>query len=432
MINEMDIEKMSLDPPTNRGPVMTNGSVFRVFLLFDWIQVTIHPFLSDFNAEEIKDLGPDDYLKQIKNKYFYDESNVRIHSVYDLFWYLFRIDRSKVLFNQEKALFGYEFCYSFQNIKIFESATRPDMGLHIYMTGTACREFEALGLDYDDLFYKLKDFNPNYTRIDVSYDDFTGKYWTLERVYNCLHNLEVVSKFRSCLTISKDDLLNLENIGFTLQFGSRSSDIQFTFYDKLKERRCNNVEVDDNIKHWNRFETRFRCEKANAVIDNYMYYSDKYKGINSSDVVITCSSFDDYIKSVINNYISFRSRSFTDSRRSRWPFQSWWSDFLGNCDKVQFQKKPVEYSITKKRSWIDRSVSYSNFQVLLADIPDISVDEILSQYLYDLFKTGFNKLEEKDLQYINEYRIIKGYNPLELKEIDDFVDSVKEVLLKRS
>lgn len=436
MNNEMGIEKMSLDPPTNRGPLPTLKSGSNpvgngLYLLFDWIQVTVHPFLSDFNAEEIKDLGPDQYLNSIKNKYFYDDNNIRIHSVYDLFWYLFRIDRSKVLFNQEKALFGYEFCYSFQNIKIFESASRPDMGLHIYLTGSACREFEALGLDYDDLFYKLKDFNPNYTRVDVSFDDYTGKYWTLSKVALCIYKHEVVTKFRTCLQITKDDLISLDHIGHTIQFGSRSSDVQFTFYDKLKERLCNNIEVDENIKHWNRFEIRFRCDKANAVIDNYMYYSDKYKVINSSGVVITCSSFNDFIKSVINNYISFRVVSSSDSNRWRWHFQKWWSDFLDNCGRIQFQKKPVEYTITKKRSWLDRSVSYSNFQVLIADIPDFSVDDIMSKYLFDLFKEGFKKLDEKDLQFINQFRLGKGYNPVSLNEVDDFVDSIKEVLLKR-
>ena len=281
------------------------------------------------------------------------------------------------------------------------------------------------------MFYKLKDFNPHYTRIDVSFDDYTGDYWTLSRVARCIKNVEVVTKFRSSLTISKDDLISLENIGHTIQFGSRSSDIQFTFYDKLKERRSNNVFVDSSVQFWNRFEIRFRNDKACAVIDNFMYFADKYNGINSINVVISCSSFNDYIKSIINNYISFRVSSKTDSNRWRWPMQSWWSKFLDHCDRIQFQRRPVEYSITKKRAWLDRSVSFSNFLVLLADVEDLKCDEVLSKYLYELFKDGSDKFTLKDLQFVNQYRLSKHLVPLQFDEVKDYVDSVKEILLKR-
>lgn len=410
-------------PHTNRGVVNATGTFPREFLLFDWIQVTIFPFTTFID----KDLS--DYIEEKWINNFYNKGIKRINNYYDLFWYLFRVPRTEVLYNEFTPLYGYQFCYSYKNIKVLGSDSRPEMGVHILLSGTACRELEDLGVPYDDLFYKLRDYKPHYTRIDVSFDDYQGKYWTLERIAKCINEVEVVTRFRSSLSIKKDDLISLDNIGHTIQFGSRSSDIQFTFYDKLKERRCNNVQVDESIKHWNRFETRFRNNKAQNVINNYLYHTKTC--CDSIHVHIDCESFNDYIKSVISNYISFRVRSATDDTRSRWKLQPWWQEFLDNCKKIQFQTRPIEYSITKKKAWIDKSVSFSNFCVLLAEIPDLSTDEQSSSYLYNLFMTGSDKLTDKDLQFINEYRISHNLSVLDMTDIKDYVESVKDILIRK-
>ncbi|UKI58239.1 MAG: hypothetical protein L6V81_02025 [Clostridium sp.] len=54
------------------------------------------------------------------------------------------------------------------------------MGYHLYMTGSACRDFEEMGLNYRDLFVKLFKLNVHFTRVDVSIDDFTGKYFSFK------------------------------------------------------------------------------------------------------------------------------------------------------------------------------------------------------------------------------------------------------------
>lgn len=407
---------------------MTSGPKFRASLLFDWIQVTIFPFTDVSHSNSVEEI-----LQYSMEKSCF-KSIKRINDVYDLFWYLFRINRTQVLFDVEKAVLSYEHCYSYKNIKLLLSDSHPEFGIHILMSGTACREFEYLGLDYADFFYKLREYNPHYTRIDVSFDDFTGKYFTLDRIVNCINNVEVVTKFRSALQIKKENLISLDNIGHTIQFGSRASDIQFTFYDKLKERQCNNYELISeyaDLKFWNRFETRFRNEKALSVINNYLYFSD-YKNVITFDSAVMCESFNDYIKSIINNYISFRVFSHTDKRRSRWPYQKWWSDFLKDCRKIRFQNKPLEFSIVKKKAWLDRTVSFCNFCVLIADLKDFSHDKVTSKYLYDLFMTGADKLTSKELQYINEYRLSKSLNPFTLEEIREYVDSIKEFMLVAS
>lgn len=381
--NENLYNSSDLPPVTNRVVLCTTES--GVSLLFDWVQATFHVDLKNTD-------------------------------VYSIFYKLFGITRYDVLLNAKSPLFGYDRCYSYNNIQLFTS-NREDMGIHLYLTGSGCRDFESLGLSYKDLFTKLLTLNCKFTRIDVSYDDFTGKYFNLNKINNCIKNNEVVCKFRSSIQFTKNDLNSTDNIGHTIWFGSRASDIQYVFYDKLKERKCNNVEVIDDVKYWNRFEMRYRNDYAYEIAVNFTFLS--------------TSDFVNYLKSVINNYISFRCTNIHDSNRRRWKYKKWWSDFIDVTDRVFLQNKPIEYSITRKSNWLFNSCSYSNFAVLIATIQDLTSDSLLSHYLFKFFQKGSEKLSDYELQQINQYRIKNNLVPLTYAEVVDFVKSIKEVVLKK-
>lgn len=369
-------------PPTNRGVVMTYRS--DVYLLFDWLQGTF-------------------FLKKNSN------------NIYDVFFELFGVDMSDVLVNEKSPHFGYDTCYSYRNICIF-AGSREDMGYHLYMTGSACRDFEELGLQYDMLFRQLSAYNIHYTRIDLSFDDFTGKYFPLKKIKKCILNNCVIGKFRSSIQFLKTDLKSVDDIGHTIWFGSRSSDIQFVFYDKLKERIYNaNCEIDPNVTAWNRFEMRFKNIYADTIVVNYLFNSD----------------FISYVYGLINNYISFRVRG-TDSVRSRWKLCSWWSSFLNTDRKVKFQSRPVEYDITKKRNWLMHSCSFSAFITMLSDIKDLSADHMLSSFLYDFLKKGSSFISDLDLQKLNQYRIKNNLVPVSRVELDDFIKTIKDVIISKN
>lgn len=369
-------------PLTNRGVIHTlpNGTI----MLFDWVQATIFP-----------------------------ESHYK--DIYSLFFHLFGINRWTVLLDAVKPLFGYTHCYSYRHLYIFTSE-REDMGYHVYLTGQGCRDLEDLGITYLDFFSKLFEFNCNFTRIDLSIDNFTNKYYSLNRVVKCIKNHEVVSRFRSSIQFAKEDLDSLENIGHTVWFGSRSSDVQFVFYDKLKERIYNaDVEVSNDIKYWTRLEMRFRNENAIDIVFNYLW----------------CNDFNLYILGIINARLSFRNRSVTDSNRWRWTLKSWWSDFLGDVPKIKFQNCPIEYSITKKRNWLNHSTSFTAFSVLLSDIKDLSCDDVLSSFLYDYLKKGSKNISSLELQYINQFRIKNKLIPLTMEDVNSFIADIKEVIIKK-
>lgn len=206
------------------------------------------------------------------------------------------------------------------------------MGIHIYITGSGCRDIEDLNILYIDLFKKLISYGAVFTRVDISFDIFTEKYFSVKKIGDCIKNNEVVSRFKNSIEFLKTDLSNSLTNGYTIWFGSRASKIQIVFYDKLKERECNNYIVTNNIKFWNRLEIRFRDNYASEVIYNFVN-----------------NDFNKYIISILNNYISFKEYNSCDLKHKyRWNNKKWWNNFLNNAEKISFSNVNVESSISKK------------------------------------------------------------------------------------
>lgn len=378
-------------PTTNRGVVNTESEVFLPYLygfvpnfnqymIFDWLQCTI---FDNFGLSE--------------RDYF----NIIFGIPYDL-----------IVF-ENKALFGYEYTYSYKNIKLF-SSNDSSLGYHFYITGQGCRNIEELNLNYFDIFKKLLHYNCKFTRVDISIDDFTNKYFDIKKLRYYINKGYVKSKFKSTIQFIKTGIGSDKLDGNTIWFGSRSSKIMICFYDKKQERLNNNCILNSEIKFWTRTEIRFRDLKAQEVITNLCTDS---KNMNN------------YIKGLLLNYIQFLIPSDSDSNKSRWFTCDWWLNFCDNVNSLRLLSLPYETSISKKTGWIHNTVSKSEFSVLISNIPNLTSDFVSSEFIYNILVTGSDKITEKDLQFINEYRLSRGYNPLTLDDIKFFIRDIKDVLL---
>ena len=348
-------------PITNRGVVNTENGDFclkvsqsrctldnsDIKMCIDWVQATI------FNYEK---------------------------TVYDLFKDLFNINSSNVFF-EVKGLYGYDVCYSYRDIKIYSSNHREDMGYHLLISGSACRQVEDLNISFIDLFKKIRSYNGHFTRLDIAIDNFTQDYFTMNKVKKSIKNNGVVSRFKNSIEFIKTDLKNNGNKGYTIWFGSRASKIQIVFYDKLKERESQNQIVSDNIKYWCRLEIRFRDEYSSEVVANLIE-----------------KDFNLYIKSILMNYIKFVDLNSNDSNRSRKDLVNWWYNFLENVPGVRLYNNNYVASISKKRDWLNNSTSRTNAMVLLSSIDNLSLDKISCDYLVEYFTNGFKDIDNKDLQ----------------------------------
>lgn len=402
------MEKSLEPPPTNRGVENTlntfenliyKGKINNLgqFILFDWIQFTI---LEDYYSV-LDDKGVFIYYRDIKD------------SAFELFEKFFGIGYSDLFF-EYKGINGYNASISYKNIYCYYNVNRPDMGIHFKLSGQGCRDFEELNLDYITLFKNIYKFSFNFNRIDISIDDFTDKYFTLPGLLKYCKKGRVSSRFKSCLNIEKMSLSSTNNLGHTLQFGSKSSNIQITFYDKIKERISQGYVVENHIKFWTRTELRFRHESADLIICTILKDS---------------SNINTIVKSILSEYIDFKNLSSNDSNISRISSALFWTDFLENVDSLKLNKYLPESSITKKANWLKNSVSKTNFMVYISQLDNLSVDEITSDYLLNFLNYGSDKFCYKDLLTINDYRRSHKLEPFTFDQVIDYINDIKEVAL---
>ena len=413
---EIDVLKISdknFDRPpfTNRGVDNTSflsnlleyqgfANDLGQFILFDWFQCTIlsESYECKWDSGEITGY-----------------SNLS-YKVIDMFKELFGLNSNELVFDYT-GVSGYNCTYSYKDIKIMYNVQKPEMGINILMSGQGCRCFEELKLDYIDFFRKLKRYAAvNYNRIDISIDDFTNKYFTLGKIKKYINKGAVCSKFLTSMNIEKTLISNSESVGHTIQFGSKASNVQVTFYDKLKERKSKNIIVNDEVKYWTRCELRFRHETAKTLLNVILE--------NSNNINFV-------VKSILKDYINFKDLNSKDSNKSRRVNASWWDSYLENVENLKITNYLPESTITKKKDWLYRSTSKSQLMVFLSGLDNIEIGELETSYIVDLFQSGIEKIREKDIKMINSERIKNKKEPLTSSEIKSYIDSLHDYILKK-
>ena len=205
-----------------------------------------------------------------------------------------------------------------------------------------------------------------------------------------------------------------ESLGDTLQFGSKASLVQITFYDKLLERASQNYIVNNNIKFWTRCEVRFRHNKARDIINLLIN--------NENDLNLV-------VKGVLHDYIRFLIKNETDSKKNRWDTAKWWLDYLENIDKLKLSTKNPERTITRKKAWIDKSVSKTYLQVLISTLGNIELDNHSSEFMKSVLVNGIENITDKDVEMINDYRISNNMLPITKGQLYDYIRDIKDVLI---
>lgn len=397
------IEKIIEAPLTNRGAENTRkeheyldlqGEIndLNQFIIVDWFQATIFKQITYNNFGVV-----DYYFPEIK----------------ELFYNLFGIQAQDIV-REEKGINGYTMRYSYKSIEMYTNPSRLDMGINIKLSGDGCRDVEQLNLSWYDLFQKIVDLESKINRVDIAIDDYTTNYFTLPKLQKMIRKGRVVSQFYKSLEIISRDLATGKSIGNTLQLGSKASRIQITFYDKLQERHAENVEISEHVITWTRCEVRFRHEHAIELIRR----------------ILSGESLNTIVKGILNYYIRFVDPpTSVDLNKSRWATSSWWLAYLENIEALKLSTLNPENSITRKKDWIDKSVSKSNLMVLMASLDLIRMDNLSSNYILELLQNGIKTIDLKDLQLINDYRIKSGLDRITMQELKDYVRDLKDVIL---
>ncbi len=400
-------EKTLNAPVTNRGVDNTEKMVspydfkgetndLQQFIVIDWFQFTI--LFSNYQFDsKTGELISFQSIDSIVYKYFY---------------LLFHLHKQDII-KEDGGINGYTTTFSYNNIYAYINYSKPELGINFKLSGSGCRDFEDLGMNWYSLFKGLNLLSVNYNRIDIAIDDFTCKYFTLSKLRNCVRKGRVVSKFLTSLELTKRVISDASICGSTLQFGSKASNIQITFYDKLLERQSSNVIITKDIKFWTRCEVRFRHERAKEVVN-----------LLSKDIRLN-----PLVKSILSDYIRFLDYDSNDTNKSRWNTCKWWSDYLENLDDINLSVISVEHSITKKKAWLDRSVAKSQLLVYLSTLDNLELDDHSSDFIKHLLIDSVDSIKDKDLQLLNDFRF-KNKLPLITKhQIEDYVRDIKDVIV---
>ena len=367
-----------------------NANFDDIEVIIDWFQITIFPEKNYADSYQI-----------------FHYAAIVDNIVIKLFKELFGLEFNN-LTKEQRGFNGYDVRYTYNNIQIMINSNREDMGVNILLSGKGCRDFESLDIGWRELFDKIKEFEFNVNRIDIAIDTFTNKYFTLQSIYNNIKLGLCCSKFKQYMKIQSGMVGENKILGYQIQFGSKTSNIEITFYDKRLERASAGYMVDKNIKYWYRCEIRFRHEFALEIFNNFLQLG-----------------YQDYIRGILYNYIDFKIYS-KDKNISRRPTATWWLNFVDDVNKVKLFNKSSDTSITKKKIWIDDGTSKSQLMVYIAELDKLRLDNLTNDYLLHVLKEGVEKITDKDINLINDHRIRKKLVPFTKDEIYDYIKSIYE------
>lgn len=241
-----------------------------------------------------------------------------------------------------KGGLGYKTMKRNGNISIFTDG-KEGMGIHVQMTGQGCREFETcfrkdLFFDHSRLWKQLISrvftVGGHFTRLDVALDDRKG-FFSLDVAQDKMRRREVRTRFKKGSSTESYKFSDQPaQDGKTIYFGSPKSNIKVRIYDKAAQKGVDGV--------WIRTELECRDNRANVLAHHLM--GSKELGAIAAGV--------------LKNYVAFVEPS-GDSNKSRWSVTPWWSNFLGEIERIKLSGQKVERTIEQVKDWVKKQVAPS-------------------------------------------------------------------------
>jgi phage replication initiation protein len=370
------MQKLQGPPYCNTGAVNTDQSALRS--LVDWFQVTFKKINSYQKIIEFLGLNESDFYELKNGKY------------------------------------GWEKCIAFENIKIYYGGFNQE-GVHLLMSGQACRHFEdktSLKNTWYDLcsfIVNIPDDDWNAARVDLAIDDFGNPraFFTLAKLIKQVKKNGCRSLFREGRSMESLKIKDGKEEGKTLYLGAGSSRIQVRFYEKHWERISKGYDLEEGIEIWNRTEVQARDERAIEIIQHIA------RGTKTTGEMTS---------GILKNYINFVvppiiDGVLTDTNKARWKICKWWSNFLGDVEKLKLTPVAPDKTLVKTFNWLDNQTVKALYMIFnsLDHNPDL-----LKRFL----NKGMGKLTEKDIHYMMQHKgelqeHFKRLTDQEEKETDD-------------
>ncbi|MCY7083786.1 replication initiation factor domain-containing protein [Streptococcus oralis] len=305
--------------------------------------------------------------------------------------------QNKPFLEEEKGGSGYDTKYTFQNIKIFISKKREDMGCMIELKGQACRQYEwyfenEQKSSWRDFFIRCFEYERAISQGEGKFMNIPRLDIALDEKYNEDGNFELgklVDLWDSGLVESRLTMKQIEDNGQygkakTIYFGSRQSAYHFCFYQKdIEQAKKLGLDIDlihSSLKFKNRYEVRMCDDVALDFVR---------KSLNEKIDMARLAVW------VINSKIKVFERMNGDKVLNR----EWYS-LLGEVDKIGFSTSPVETGFFDKQyRWLNENVS--GVTALIKKWENITGDNKLKKILFDgeISDKNWKKLEQARVAY---------------------------------
>ena len=251
--------------------------------------------------------------------------------------------------NKGKGIAGHELVAGFDNIKILKPTGKMQYnGFQILMSGSGCRNYENFLVinkeTWFDFFARVCQYHVNFPRIDLAIDDHKP-YLNIPELIRLTKQGLISSQLRNYSENASGELSESIPVhkGNTLYLGSSNSDFRIVFYEKGYEQAEKfGKESDPN---WNRYELRFRQERANKVAQEL---------IARRDVA-------EIAMSVLNGKIRFleQPENKSTSRKRLYPTYPPWELFMQDIEKIKLTIQPQKKTLDSIWNWLESSVAPS-------------------------------------------------------------------------
>ena len=248
-----------------------------------------------------------------------------------------------------KGIAGHELVAGFDNIKILKPTGKIQYnGFQILMSGSGCRNYENFLVinkeTWFDFFARVCQYHVNFPRIDLAIDDHKP-YLNIPELIRLTKQGLISSQLRNYSENASGELSESIPVhkGNTLYLGSSNSDFRIVFYEKGYEQvEKFGKELDRN---WNRYELRFRQERANKVAQEL---------IARRDVA-------EIAMSVLNGKIRFleQPENKSTSRKRLYPTYPPWKLFMQDIEKIKLTIQPQKKTLDSIWNWLESSVAPS-------------------------------------------------------------------------
>ena len=305
--------------------------------------------------------------------------------------------QNKPFLEEEKGGSGYDTKYTFQNINVFISKKREDMGCMIELKGQACRQYEwyfenEQKSSWRDFFIRCFEYERAISQGEGKFMNIPRLDIALDEKYNENGNFELgklVDLWDSGLVESRLTMKQIEDNGQygkakTIYFGSRQSAYHFCFYQKdIEQAKKLGLDIDlihSSLKFKNRYEVRMCDDVALDFVR---------KSLNEKIDLARLAVW------VINSKIKVFERLNGDKILNR----EWYS-LLGEVDRIGFSTSPVETGFFDKQyRWLNENVS--GVTALIKKWENITGDNKLKKILFDgeISDKNWKKLEQARVAY---------------------------------